>query len=346
MLIPHRQFCVDVRIILQICTCDLNKFLRLGSSLDRLDDLHRRASPSCAVTSGVGIAANHLGEMGDLVDQWVGRIARHALLRTSHSTSFCHHHAATAAYQEWTATLRSTDQIAGLIRDRINRVFARCHLPAPRCNDAVGHRDRANRTAFKPQNRGRKVFVFKPAPRRCQLRLHGHDLAAQVADQIDVMHQIDRNRSCTGLFAPWGDLKIVIGLVEPTCRLRGAHIANRHQLWIKRRGLLNDRIVTAVMADKNRNTGCLRWRWQSQRPRQRCCQWLFDQAQECPAQYSARRTIDMQIGRRGQNHAVDLLRLKHRGQVRKHRHIVRARTAGLDNSSQDRHPSTWLIAAI
>ena len=45
--------------------------------------------------------------------------------------------------------------------------------------------------------------------------------------------------------------------------------------------------------------------------------------------------VYMQIGWGGQNHAVDLLRLKHRRQVREHRHIVKSRTARLDNSSQD-----------
>ena len=234
--------------------------------------------------------------MGDLVDQRVGRTHRHGGGRDRIPPACAALMLPKPHVGNRQSPLRAADQVARFVCGRVDWIFPGCQLPAPRRHHAVGHGDRTNRPAFEPQNGGGKVFIFKPAQGRRHLRLHRDNFAQKVTHQIDVMHEIDRNRPRTRLLAPRCCFKIVIRFVEPACHLSRADLPDGPVLD-QLCGLLDDRIVPPVMPHQNLHALAAGNIYQLLRIVCRGRQRLFDE--HWNASLDARhRTLDMQQRRR------------------------------------------------
>ena len=97
----------------------------------------------------------------------------------------------------------------------------------------------------------RDVLVFETAHGRGGNSPHGFDLATEMAQQVDIVNQVDRDRTCALARPPGSGVEIVVGLVEPaTCLHRAKNPA--HCAAVERGlGRLHHTIVPTVMADKD-----------------------------------------------------------------------------------------------
>ncbi len=154
--------------------------------------------------------------------------------------------------------MRSTNHVATLSGRRVDWIFPRRHLPAPRSNDAVGHSYGPNRPAFKRQQRAGNIFVVVTALRCSRLRLNGHDLSGQIPQKIHIMDKIDRDGSCTRFLSPGRGVKIFVGLIEPAISVDSANISDL-PIYNSFFGRLDKGVVPAMMSDHQWHIGPLRF---------------------------------------------------------------------------------------
>ncbi len=167
------------------------------------------------------------------------------------------------------------EKVAGLVLSGIGRILARRQLPAPGCRRCVRHGHGADRAVCESQQQRRGVLDGKAAGLVRGQRLHLGDLAADEAEIVDVVNEVDQDRAAAAL-APPGDVEIIVGLSQEPQADHGGQLSDQAAGNLLAHGL-DDRIVAAMMADQHGDTGALHRAAQASRRDHRVGHRLLDQ---------------------------------------------------------------------
>lgn len=139
---------------------------------------------------------------------------------------------------------------------RIVRALAAGEIPTPGRRRSVAEVQRHQRAIDQAEQDGSAVLDGKAAHRVGCDRLNRHDLAAHMADQVDLVNEVDEHRPAAGL-APPCRLEIVGRLVEGREHRCVGQAAER-ALGNHRPRPPDDRIVPSMMPDQDGHLRALR----------------------------------------------------------------------------------------
>jgi hypothetical protein len=105
----------------------------------------------------------------------------------------------------------AADLVASLTSLRIGRVFVCGEFPTPWSDNHVGHGNGSEHSVLKAQQDDGSILNSVPAGRTRLDCLHGDDVAAEIAETVDVMNEIEEDMSCA-LLAPPGNVEYSSGL--------------------------------------------------------------------------------------------------------------------------------------
>ncbi len=147
--------------------------------------------------------------------------------------------------------LRAADLVAMARHMRVGGVFGGGKLPAPGRDHTVADRKAAQGAAGEFKDDRGAVLDFEAARLVRGDRLHRPDLSDQMAQQVDVVDQVDIDRPGALLPSP-ASVKVILRFVEPELpRNRDDLAQNPAGDGPGRSG--DDRIVPAMMADQHRH---------------------------------------------------------------------------------------------
>ena len=221
---------------------------------------------------------------------------------------------------------------------RIVGGFSCGEIPVPWRRCRIAKRHRAERAIGKLQQHGRGIFDRKSTYVVRGDGLHAGDVAKQMAQQVDVVNQVDHHRAAAG-FAPPRQAVIAVRL-EPGGHCIGGDGAAEHAVRHQLLRAADDRVVAAVVAGKQGYicSDC--------RVTQAACighivsDGLFDQCDQA-ARNAVKALRHMQVVGRGDDHGVDLCVAEHLGVARIARDIDRrgkgACTLGRVRNRSDGH---------
>lgn len=111
------------------------------------------------------------------------------------------------------------------------------------------------RTSFSSFNKAQAVSSFSyPRMEGYRLSLYTDDFTAEMANQVNVMNQIDRHRSCTRRLAPWSIIEIIVWLIQPAVDMHCSE-SSKFTCADQLTGFLYNWIVSPVVACKQRYAG-------------------------------------------------------------------------------------------
>ena len=128
-------------------------------------------------------------------------------------------------------------------------------LPVPGAGGGVGDGHARERAIGKANVDHGGVLGLKTAGGAGLHALDGNGLAQQVAEQVDVVHQVDQNRAGTLLAAPL-DVKVLVVLIDHVVEARHGELAQLAGLddFL---GLVDEGVVATVLTHEHGHTGGL-----------------------------------------------------------------------------------------
>ena len=211
--------------------------------------------------------------------------------------------------QRWNGqgAARSRDQVAVVVgRRRVGGVLARGVLPRPRGGGGVGEQERPERAGGEPHRDGDGVLDREAAGLRTRQGLDRDDVPADRAQVVDLVDQVDQDRTAAGFAAPGGDVEVVVRLVEQRAALDGddrSQEAAPHSLG--RGG--EHRAVPPMVADEQRDAGPLGRLDQSESLGHGAGDRLLDQDGQSGG-HAVEAVREVQVVRRGHDHAGRVVR--------------------------------------
>ena len=109
--------------------------------------------------------------------------------------------------------LGAADKVGVGVEGTILRVLASGRLPVPGAGGGIGDGHARERAIGKADVDHGRVLGLKTASGAGLHTLDGDGLAQQVAEQVDVVHQVDQDRAGTLLAAPL-DVKVLVVLID------------------------------------------------------------------------------------------------------------------------------------
>ena len=171
--------------------------------------------------------------------------------------------------------LGATDKVGVGVEGAVLRILASGGLPVPGAGGGVGDGHARKRAIDKTDVDHGGVLGLKTAGGAGLHALDGNGLAQQVAEQVDVVHQVDQDRAGTLLAAPL-DIEVLVILIDHVVEARHGELAQLAGLD-DLLGLVDEGIVATVLTHEHGHASGLGLGGEGLGVLQVVGDWLFDQ---------------------------------------------------------------------